>query len=127
MAKRPIVLLKSGALVRGLMDRPSLLRKIDEAAHIRLASVAATIGALENGLGCTLAPRSLIDEQLRDGRLRARKIAEQGMTRTLFLGYLESDPPTREREITRELIREITAAVVDQGRWPAAQPLLPSE
>lgn len=127
MAKLPVVLLKSGALVRGLTDRPSLVRKLDEAAHIRLASVAATIGALENGLGCTLAPRSLVDEQLRSGRLRARKLSEEGMSRTLYLGYLESDPPTREREITRELIRDITAQVVDEGHWPAARGLLPRD
>lgn len=127
MAKLPVVLLKSGALVRGLTDRPSLVRRIDEAAHIRLASVAATIGALENGLGCTLAPRSLVDEQLRRGKLRARRLSDGGMSRTLYLGYLESDPPTREREVTRELIREITASVVEEGRWPAARTLLPKE
>ncbi len=127
MAKLPVVLLKSGALVRGLNDRPSLVRKIDEAAHIRLASVAATIGALENGLGCTLAPRSLVDEQLRSGRLTARKLADGGMTRRLYLGYLESDPPTRGREVTRELIRQITASVVAQGQWPAARALMPNE
>ncbi len=124
MANLPVVLLKSGALVRGLTDRTSLVRKIDETAHIRLASVAATIGALENGLGCTLAPRSLVDEHLRSGRLVARKISEEGMTRTLYLGYLESDAPTREREVTRELIREITAMVVREGRWPAASAML---
>ena len=127
MAELPIVLLKSGALVRGLSDRPSLVRKLDEAAHIRLASVAATIGALENGLGCTLAPHSLVDDQLRSGRLRARKISDEGMSRTLYLGYLESDPPTREREVTRELIREITSSVVKEGRWPAARALVPDD
>lgn len=124
MAKLPVVLLKSGALVRGLTDRTSLVRKIDEAAHIRLASVAATTGALENGLGCTLAPRSLVEDQLRNGTLRAREISEPGMTRTLYLGYLESDPPTRQREVTRELIREITSTVVAEGRWPAASAML---
>ena len=124
MATLPVVLLKSGALVRGLTDRPSLVRKIDEAAHIRLASVAATIGALENGLGCTLAPRSLIDERLRSKKLRARKLSDKGMTRTLYLGHLESDEPTREREVVRELIREITASVVEEGQWPAARALL---
>ncbi len=123
MAELPVVLLKSGALVRGLTDRTSLLRKLDEAAHIRLASVAATIGALENGLGCTIAPRSLVDEQLLSGKLVARKISDEGMTRTLYLGYLESDPPTREREVTRDLIREITTTVVVEGRWPAASPM----
>lgn len=127
MAKLPVVLLKSGALVRGLTDRPSLVRKIDEAAHIRLASIAATIGALENGLGCTLAPRSLFDEQFRSGKLRARKLSDEGMTRTLYLGYMESDPPTREREVVRELIREITLSVVRDGQWPAARALLPKE
>lgn len=122
MARLPIVLLKSGALMRGLTDRPSLLRKIDEAAHIRLASVAATIGALENGLGCTLAPRSLVDAQLQSGRLRARRLSERGMRRTLYLGYLQSEPPTRAREVTQDLIRRITAAAVDDKRWPAATP-----
>ena len=124
MADLPVVPLKSGALVRGLTDRTSLLRKIGEAAHIRLASVAATIGALENGLGCTLAPRTLVDEQMRSGKLVARKIADEGMRRTLYLGYLDSDPPTREREVTRDLIREITSTVVAKGHWPAASAML---
>ena len=77
--------------------------------------------------GCTLAPRSLVEEQLRSGKLRARRLSDEGMSRTLYLGYLESDPPTREREVTRELIREITASVVEEGRWPAARALLPKE
>ena len=127
MAKLPVVLLKSGALVRGLTDKPSLVRKIDEAAHIRLASIAATIGALENGLGCTLAPRSLFDEQLRNGKLRVRKLSDEGMTRTLYLGYMENDPATREREVVRDLIREIALSVVEDGHWPSARALVPSD
>ena len=127
MAKLPVVLLKSGALVRGLTDKPSLVRKIDEAAHIRLASIAATIGALENGLGCTLAPRSLFDEQLRNGKLRVRKLSDEGMTRTLYLGYMENDPATREREVVRDLIREIALSVVEDGHWPSARALIPSD
>lgn len=123
MAQLPIVLLKSGALVRGLTDRPSLLRKIDEAAYIRLASVAATIGALEDGLGCTLAPHSLVDEQLRAGRLVARRLSGQGLKRTLYLSHLEAERPTRAREVTQDLIRKITMASVDEMSWPAAKKL----
>ena len=102
-------------------------RKIDEAAHIRLASIAATIGALENGLGCTLAPRSLFDEQLRNGKLRVRKLSDEGMTRTLYLGYMENDPATREREVVRDLIREIALSVVEDGHWPSARALIPND
>jgi LysR family nitrogen assimilation transcriptional regulator len=114
----PIVLLKTGALSRGLMDRPGLLDRLGDKISLQLASVAATLGALQAGLGCTLAPKTLVREMLESGEFVARPLIEPKAIRTLYLVRPAGQEPTHLREAMMRMVRDLVKDAVDTGAWP---------
>ena len=121
MTDLPLALLQSGVLSRALVDRPGDLARLETGARIQLASVAATLAALREGLACTLAPRVLAGAEIAEGSLRARPVTEPAPRRTLYLLTPSDDRPTALRERMGEAIRDQVTAAVTEGRWPGAR------
>lgn len=117
----PLALLKSGSLSRALADRTASFARLERQADLQLASVAATIAALEAGLACTIAPKVLVQEQLENGTLIARPVVEPTPTRTLMILSRTNTRPTRLRETLASLIRVLSHKAVVEGRWVAAR------
>lgn len=113
----PLVLLKSGALSRSQTDKPHVLNRLEEKARLQLASVSATLCALEAGIGCTLAPRVMVKSQLENNLLSARQVVEPDLKRTLYMASRNDDPLTTLREEMMALIRRLVEAKVAAGEW----------
>lgn len=123
MARLPLMLLQSGVLARALVDKPGALARLEAAARIQLASVAATQAALIEGLGCTLAPKVLVPELLTTGHVIARPVVDPRPIRTLYLLTNTASEPTILREHMARLIRALIHAATAENRWPAARAL----
>ncbi|WP_353476034.1 LysR family transcriptional regulator (plasmid) [Salipiger sp. H15] len=121
IAELPLAILQSGYLSRALNDRPAEFAFLEASARIQLASVAATLSAMKEGLACTLAPKVLVSEDLAAGRLVARPIRDPSPRRTLYWVVPLDARPTPLREIMFETIRGQITASVTEGRWLGAQ------
>ncbi|KEA65246.1 Transcriptional regulator [Marinobacterium lacunae] len=119
LTRYPLMLLSSGSFSRALMDKPQLLHTLERASTVRLASVAATIGCLEAAIGCTIAPQSLVPDQLEQGTLISRRIINPAPWRTLYLAQRTNSKPTFLSEKIAELVEELAMCSVTDGRWPA--------
>jgi len=124
IADFPLALLRSGTLSRALIERSASLARLERHAKLQLASIAATLGALEAGLACTIAPKVLLTEQLRSGILVARPIVNPTPVRTLYLLARSDARPTHLSETVTSLIRELATRTVADGRWTAARALV---
>lgn len=121
IAELPLALLQSGTLSRALLERTASFARLEKAARLQLASIAATLGALEAGLACTIAPKALLTDQLRTGALIARPVIDPTPIRTLYLLSRADARPTALSETVGTLIRELSLQAVDDGRWLAAR------
>lgn len=117
----PLALLKSGTLSRALVERSASMARLEAKTDLQLASIAASIGALEAGLACTIAPKVLVAEQLASGTLVARPIVNPKPVRTLVMLTRSDARPTRLRETIGDVARELTRQAVTEGRWLAAK------
>lgn len=117
----PMVLLQSVVLSRALLDSPRLLNRLQDHASIQLASVAATLVALNAGLGCTLAPRVLVSEKIAAGELVARPVREPTPVRTLYLGYRRDEKPGFLDDAMRRLVVALVRNTVAAGHWASAR------
>ncbi len=124
MAELPLMLLQSGVLARALVDKPGALARLEAAARIQLASVAATQAALVEGLGCTLAPKVLVPELLASRQVIARPVIDPRPIRTLYMVTNRDSEPTILRERMATLIRELVRAAIIEGRWQAAKSMV---
>lgn len=121
MTNLPVVLLESGVLSRALLDKPSAIAKLEESAIMQLASIAATLCALTEGLGCTLAPKSLVMDLLETKELKARPVTDPKPLRTLFIVSSKGIASTDLREAMMGLVGNLVKKAVDEGRWSEAQ------
>lgn len=120
----PLMLLHRGMLARALLDKPQILNALQSKSKISLASVAATISALEAGLACTLVPKVLVKEQLACGELIARPVIDPVPIRTLFLTEKADQTPTFLTETITQLMIELVRNAINDGRWSSATILL---
>lgn len=121
MAELPLALLQSGTLSRALSDRPAELAKLEATARIQLASVAATLSAMKEGLACVLAPKILVSEELKSGKLVARAVIDPRPVRTLYLVSSLDAQPTFLRERISSLIVDLVRDAVRDGQWEGAR------
>jgi DNA-binding transcriptional LysR family regulator len=119
-ARLPIILLRQGIASRALLDDPVLLKRLEANAILHLNSISGTTGALLAGLGCTVATKLFVREQLKAGRLVAREVIEPKLTRTLYLCRLRNRPSTYVMEEMARLILSLIAEQVRNGSWEAA-------
>ena len=115
----PLVLLRHGISARALLDDVTLLKKMEASARLQINSVQAIGGSAEAGLGCVIATRLVMREQLEGGRVRGRPIVEPELSRTLHLCELTGRTPTYAREAVKAVILELIAASVRSGFWDA--------
>jgi LysR family nitrogen assimilation transcriptional regulator len=119
MVKLPQIMLLHGLSSRALLDDPVLLKRLEANAILHLNSISGTIGALLAGLGCAIATRLFVKEQLAARQLVAREVVKPELTRTLYLCRLRNRPMTYAMEEMRRLILSLVADQVGQGRWEA--------
>lgn len=121
MAELPLAMLQSGTLSRALIDQPAELAHLEANAQIQLASVAATINAMKEGLACTLAPKVLVSEELHSGDLVARQVIDPTPIRTLYLVVPVDSPPSFLSEHISALVLDLVRQSVAEGHWEGAR------
>jgi LysR family transcriptional regulator, nitrogen assimilation regulatory protein len=104
---------------RALLDDPVLLKRLEANAILHLNSINGMTGALLAGLGCAVATKLFVKEQLQAGTLIAREVIEPKLTRTLYLCRLRNRPMTYVMEEMRRLMLALIADQVGQGAWQA--------
>lgn len=119
VTRLPLILLLYGLSSRALLDDPVLLKRLEANAILRLNSISGMIGALTEGLGCTIATNLFVKEQLNAKALVAREVIEPKLTRTLYLCRLRNRPMTYVMEEMCRLIRALVAEQVGRGAWQA--------
>ena len=127
--------------LRRAIDRPMVLpdqahghctRLLVEAAlsaeGVALQQVSAEINsvhilksAIQAGLGSTIMPYALAQQEIGDGRITAHGINAHGMVRTLGLCVSRHVPASNARRAISELIGEVFHELCDSGRWPGAR------
>lgn len=121
MADLPLALLQSGSLSRALTNQPAELARLEANARIQLASIAATLSVMKEGLACTLAPKVLVSEELRSGDLVARPVTDPTPVRTLYLVSPIENRPTFLHEHMAALIVDLVRQSVTEGVWEGAR------
>jgi LysR family transcriptional regulator, nitrogen assimilation regulatory protein len=119
MVKLPQIMLLHGLSSRALLDDPVLLKRLEATAILHLNSISGTIGALLAGLGCAIATKLFVREQLAAGQLVAREVVQPTLMRTLYLCRLRNRPMTYAMEEMRRLILSLIADQVEQRGWQA--------
>ena len=121
VTRLPLILLLYGLSSRALLDDPVLLKRLEANAILHLNSISGMIGALTEGLGCTVATKLFVKEQLKAKTVVAREVIDPKLTRTLYLCRLRNRPMTYVMEEMYRLIRALIAEQVGRGAWEAAQ------
>ena len=119
VVKLPQIMLLHGLSSRALLDDPVLLKRLEANAILHLNSISGTTGALLAGLGCAIATKLFVKEQLAAKRLVAREVVKPRLTRTLYLCRLRNRPMTYAMEEMRRLILALIADQVGQDGWEA--------
>jgi DNA-binding transcriptional LysR family regulator len=97
--------------------RPGAAQAAGGQRHPASHSISGTTGALLAGLGCAVATKLFVQEQLAAGRLIAREVVEPTLTRTLYLCRLRNRPMTYAMEEIRRLILALIADQVGRRAW----------
>jgi LysR family nitrogen assimilation transcriptional regulator len=100
------------------MEPTAAGERLYEHARIILRAMAAA-GALLAGLGCAVATKLFVQEQLKAGTLVAREVVEPRLSRTLYLCRLRNRPMTYVMEEMRRLMLALIAEQVGRGAWEA--------
>lgn len=127
MMRLPVALIPSGTQFRASVDRPADLARLEAQARIRLASIAATIDAMKEGLACALVPKVLVSEELQRGDLVARKVANARLKQTLYLVSPLEAQPTFLRETVSEVVSGLVKTAVTSGAWEGAKIIEPTQ
>lgn len=119
LTRLPLILLRHGLSSRALLDDPVLLKRLEANVILHLNSINGTTGALLAGLGCAIATKLFVQEQLAAGTLIAREVIEPTLIRTLYLCRLRNRPMTYAMEEMRRLMLALIAEQVGRGAWEA--------
>ncbi len=119
LAKLPILLLRHGASSRALIDRPGLLNKLMVNAPLQLNSISGITNGMLAGLGCTIAPKIFVNEQLQAGTLHCRPVSKPELSRQLFIGNRRNYPSNPLFETVKKLILDLIFVNVENGIWEA--------
>ena len=113
-----LVLLQQGVASRALLKDTSLLKKLESRAVLQLNSVQGIAGAVMAGLGCAVATRTIMRDELATGRLRYRPITSPTLLRTLCLCRLADRPATFLTETVSQVLHTLIEEAVRDGTWP---------
>ena len=83
------------------------------------------LDALKEGLACTLAPKVLVSDDLKSGKLVARVVTDPRLVRTLYLVTALDAKPTFLRERITSLVVDLVRDAVRENLWDGARLIEP--
>ncbi len=122
----PLFLLGRGLSAKVVISDPKLLREVEDAAILNTYSVHAIRRLVLAGLGCVIAPRTLMSEYTGKDGLNMRAIIEPELVRTLYLCELPDRTPSFALEAIKvDIFRLIDECLVSEA-WIAKR-LMPED
>lgn len=98
-------------VVKQGMQMPSLFAEIN--------SVHILKTAVEAGKGNTIMPLALVQQEVMQGRLKARRIDPAQISRTLGICMSNNIPTTNAKRAVSDLITRLVHELCENGKWPS--------
>jgi len=115
IARRPLILSTSPYGIRQIVERTAAARKLALDVAVEIVAFPAVLDLVERRVGATVLPLPDVVDQLRAGRLVARRIVDPPLRRTLLLVRDAHRPPGRAEGAVAGLIRTLVAAQVGRA------------
>ncbi|MRW91093.1 LysR family transcriptional regulator [Duganella sp. FT80W] len=90
---------------------------------IEINSIAILKSALLADMGATILPSAPVLDELQRGSLRAYRIHDPAISRTVVLCSSRNIPLTNAASAIGRLVRQVSENLCAEGRWPGATPL----
>jgi LysR family nitrogen assimilation transcriptional regulator len=90
---------------------------------IEINSIAILKSALLADMGATLLPSAPVLDELQRGTLRAQRIDQPSISRTVVLCYSRNIPLTNAATAISRLVRQVSEKLCVDGLWPGATPI----
>jgi LysR family nitrogen assimilation transcriptional regulator len=90
---------------------------------IEINSIAILKSALLADMGATLLPSAPVLDELQRGTLRAQRIDQPSISRTVVLCYSRNIPLTNAATAISRLVRQVSERLCVDGLWPGAAPI----
>jgi len=124
----------AGPLLMSGLQHSHCLRSIieDQGAALGVAmpaplaeinSVHILKAAVEAGKGNTIMPLALVQQEVMQGRLSARRIDPAQVSRTLGICRSNSIPETNAKRAVADLMTRLVGELRENGKWPSLRPV----
>lgn len=99
------------SVVRLGMQMPSLFAEINSVHILKIA--------VEAGQGNTIMPLALVQQEVMQGRLKAKRIDPSQISRTLGICMSNNIPATNAKRAVAKLIARLVGELSESGKWPS--------
>lgn len=120
----PFVLSRSGGKLRSVISAYTQKLGFELETVAEIDSVSALLGAVESGLAHTILPFGAIRPALEEGRVKAARLIDPGLTRSLYLVQSTERVPTRAAKMVAHIVREQAAALDAMNAWRPSDQML---
>src|SRR3546814_5668381 len=103
------------------MDDLRLQKQFVQSARVQTDNVNAASLFVEEGYGCVIGSKSYLRKQIQSGAVAYRDIVKPKLLRTLYLCEHADKPPSRAMQAIKQLVMNLIAEEVRQGRWACEQ------
>ena len=113
----PLILPSRPHGIRVLLEDTAAAAGLALEVSLEIDSITMEREMIERALGYTVLPIGVVHEEVRKGRLFARKIVEPEIERTLYLAAPKRRPPSRAIEAVFQLIEAQIDEHIGDGKW----------
>lgn len=116
----PLILPARHQGVRGVINNEAARRGMKLDIRMELDAMPPLIELVQEGIGYSVLPFSTVFDLVARGALRAARIDEASLRRTLLIGTSTQRPMNATTRTALKLLRESLVASVARGRWERA-------
>ena len=116
LATRPLLLPPEPHRLRALIDRAAEEVGIKLKVEAQISGVATLLELVKAGIGYTVLPATLLQGQIKEGRLQSCVIIKPKIKPRLFLATSMQRPQTAAKKITLKLMSELLSTSIKSSR-----------
>jgi LysR family nitrogen assimilation transcriptional regulator len=117
LARRPLILPSQPHSLRSLLDSTAQQQDIALNITYQLDSMAPKKEMVQRGLGYTILPFGAVHREIQDGHLRARRIIQPELSRTLYLAHSRLHPRSKARDALEGLVYRLVEQHCTSENW----------
>jgi LysR family nitrogen assimilation transcriptional regulator len=100
-------------LIDSMLGEAGIVPRVE----IEVEAMPSTLGLVEKGVGYTILSYSTAHARVQEGRMRAWRIVEPGITRQLILATSSQRPTTPAMRSLVAMVRQEVRSLTEQGLW----------